>query len=92
MKALNSRDLEHSIAVNSIVQVFTKNDPRIPNPEFRDMSVLGYWQGVKPNPKVNAALRDPDNGFHWLAEVYETETGETWDLHLEFIETINVLG
>ncbi len=90
MEAFKAKDIESNVPVNAVVAVKLKDHHLITDPENRGRTILGYWQGIKPNPKVHPAMLDELDGLHWLAEIYEISTGEVYDIHLEVIESINI--
>lgn len=59
--------------------------------DMRGATIYGFWLGIKPNPKVHAAVRSDDSGWHWIAHVVDVRSDDlVYDLHLAIIENIDV--
>lgn len=91
MDAFKAKEVAANVPINAMVAIKLTNDPKI-REAYRGQTIKGYWAGVKANPKIHAALLDELNGWHWIGEVSQFYTDEVFDLHLEVIESINVLG
>jgi hypothetical protein len=81
--------LEH-IQEGAPVAVTITDDLKV-HPDFRGLVIKGWYMGLSPEPKVHAALRDDENGWHWIAHVVDARNDNlVYDVHLAIITDIDV--
>jgi hypothetical protein len=89
LEAKKAKEIDANVPHNAPVRIILK-DSDVVKAAYRGKVIIGWWQGIKPNPKIGAAILDQLNGMHWIAEVAESHTDEIWDLHLEAIDSITI--
>lgn len=84
------KELLDAIPEKAPVVVSLYDDVQL-KPEYRGKTLIGFWLGVSPNPKVHDAVRSPLQGDHWYGHVVDVRSDQlVYDLRLDFIESIDV--
>lgn len=86
----NARDIARLVNKGDPVAVKLVDDERV-KPEYRGMTIHGFWNGIIPNEKVPEALRSNLEGTHWKAVVADARSDSLlWEPTLSSIEAIDI--
>ncbi len=86
----NARDISRIIEEGAAVAVTLVDDERV-KPEYRGITIHGFWLGIVPNPKVGDVVRSVWEGSHWLAQIVDARSEQLlWEPNLESIEAIDI--
>jgi hypothetical protein len=85
----SAKALAESIELGTPVAVQI-SDGKVVHSEFRGKWINGIWKGVSPAPQVHPAIRDQEDGWHWIAHVVDVRNKELiYDIHLAIIKNID---
>ena len=86
----NARDVARVVPKGAPVAVTLADDERV-KPEYRGMTIHGFWNGIVPNSNVPEALRSNLDGSHWKASIADVRSDDLlWEPTLSSIITIDI--